>query len=208
MNEPTPAPPLREVPSRSSHAYAGHADAGQGGFTLMEIAVSLIILCVGLLALAQAMLMGYRMERSTEERKAAVRWITSQIENCRSLGYDGVDADAPSGYVVPWSDGVALGIRKDLDGDGDYDYYERYFYSDSNTADYSGAGGTVELYDDLLQGLTAQTGQAVGTVILREGDGTSGVNEGKGYWVTARVRWYSSVTGDTELKMSTLLGAK
>jgi type II secretory pathway pseudopilin PulG len=181
-------------------------ERAEGGFTLVEIAVSMIILVFGLLALAQAMILAYRMERTSEERKIALRWMTSHIENARSLGYQKVDDNAPSGYGVPWSDGGDLGYQKDMDSDGDTDLHVRQYHSLATTPAYSGVGGNIPLYDALLQGLQPADGAGgvVGTVTIRDCDSSTGVAENKGYWITVRTAWKGSA-GPSEMMMSTLV---
>jgi type II secretory pathway pseudopilin PulG len=198
--------PQEPQPIRPAEPNSREVKRAEGGFTLVEIAVSMIILVFGLLALAQAMILAYRMERTSEERKIALRWMTSHVENVRSLGYQSVDDNAPSGYGVPWSDGALLGYQKDLDSDGDTDLRVRQYYSLATTAAYSGSGGTIPLYDALLQGLQPQDGSSdvVGTVTIRDCDNSTGVAEGKGYWITVRVAWKGSA-GPSEMMMSTLV---
>ncbi|HEU4393924.1 MAG TPA: hypothetical protein VFS92_00040 [Planctomycetota bacterium] len=180
----------------------------EGGFSLVEIAVAVSVLLMALLGLAFAMVSAWRLERSAAERKLAIQWAASQMETIRALGLGGCMADPPAGYLIPptWTNAGLMGVNKDADSDGDPEVAARFYYSNPNQAPYTSPfGHVVPLYDPLLQGLRPQAATSiVGTVIFTDPDGTTGVVEGDGYWVTIWVRW-TGVQGNQEVKMSTLI---
>ena len=184
------------------------APRDEDGFSLVEIAVAVSVLLTALLGLAFAMVSAWRLERSAAERKLAIQWATSQMESIRALGLGGCMSDPPSGYLIPptWTNSGFLGVNKDGDGDLDPEIAARFYYSNPTTAPYTSPfGHVVQLYDPLLLGLRPQAATSiVGSVVFSDPDGTTGVIEGEGYWVTIWVRW-TGVQGNQELKMSTLI---
>src|SRR5690349_1782736 len=128
----------------------------ESGFSLIEIMVGTSILLIGLLTLGSSMMYAYRLDRATEERKAALSFATSQIERIRGLKFVEVAArprinnatptlDPPGagGYLCETTWGTAnvgatentgtVGFRQDLDADGDEDYFGLNFYRQATT---------------------------------------------------------------------------
>lgn len=134
----------------------GRTDAGAGarnaesGFSLIELMFGMAILVSGLLILGLAMTISFRLERSTNERRAALDFATSQIERVRGMPFNTVktrprvnnaspaDPLGSGGYLpeTAWNAtnvGTApgtgiVGFRRDTDGDGDEDIFGLNYY--------------------------------------------------------------------------------
>jgi type II secretory pathway pseudopilin PulG len=186
-----------------------HADAaprrgdGQGGFTLLEIMVGVAILIGGVLGLTASMVAAYRVQRGTDERKIALAFATLHLERMRGMTYaeilEAPDESGLGGYLVDatWSSAEEV-------GEGTEEKFLRYYYSDPTKADYKTDGGKfIDLYDEMLLGLTNQSGQTrCAEIMFREDSGETGATAGRGMWITIRVFW-KGATGDSELKIAT-----
>ncbi len=204
----------------------------EGGFTLIEIIIGIAVMLIALLGLSVSMVTAYRVERIATEKRIALAWATSQMEVIRSLSYTEMAA-TPNALPVPgylirssWSSTVkaAVGLTKDPDGDGDVDYFERYFYLPGTAASATGDTPTtalsadVTLADPALAGLVAQPIETthlkfptlpagvLGIVTVADASAAqSGVGDGAGYFVTVRVLW-QGILGSSEMKLSTFVG--
>jgi len=208
------------APERAPAAGPGFTPVEvDAGFTLVEVAVGIVVLIFGLLGLAYAMVSAYKLEQASQEKKLAVSFASSQLERIRSLSMSTLIGDPPTGYVIDsaWTtDPGDVGTSEDLDADGDIDTFTRYFYADKNKADYEDDPDaptvTVPLYDSLLLGLrpivrTDAPVDRVAEVTFKDPDGTTGVSEGDGYWVTVTVK-YLGATGPSEVRIATFVTQK
>ena len=122
----------------------------EAGFSLIELMFGMAILVSGLLILGLAMTISFRLERSTNERKAALEFASSQIERIRGMPFNTVktrprvnnstpaDPLGSGGYLpettwnttnVGTSPGVGIvGFRRDTDADGDEDLFGLHYY--------------------------------------------------------------------------------
>lgn len=188
------------------------------GFTLVEIAVGVTVLSLGLLGLAKTMVTAYGVERIAREKQIALSWATAQMERIRSMTLAEVQSDPCAspvqGYLIDPSWGLGsggviacpAGRRIDLDSDGDPDYFERWSYL-PGTPDFTSGGDTVVLADDALTGLRPRDGTTVlGVVSFGEPTlARSGVAEGSGLWVTVECRW-KGVAGNSQVKLVSFVG--
>jgi prepilin-type N-terminal cleavage/methylation domain-containing protein len=180
----------------------------EGGFTLVEIAIAIAVLAIALMGLGFAMINAWRLERSAGERKIALQWATAQMESVRAMGVAGCTSAPPDGYLIPldWTGASSVGFHKDVDADGDPEIFGRFYGSNPNAAAYtSPTAQVVPVYDSLLLGLRPMPGTTrVGEVVFSDPDGTTGVTEGDGYWVTIFVRW-TGVQGPQEMKIGSFI---
>lgn len=108
-------------PSRTAHArraVAARARAGQGGFTLMEIIVSVMLVSMVVLGIAAGFLGLVRTNRMTQEQQAVDHAVTNYSESLKSAEYlpcspgPDPDYDASTGLwvsdrgVTVWVDDV------------------------------------------------------------------------------------------------------
>jgi len=183
--------------------------AHERGVSFLEIMISMSVLIVGLFGLIKAMSSANTLERSADERKIAYAFCNAQLETIRSRSFSqllGLPTATPSGYLIAGTLGnfagsaitSGLGLKRSFDNDADPDQFSLYFSSNPALVN----------YDPLLAGLNTQAGFArVAEVTFRDPDGTTGVAEGEGYWVTVRVFW-RGVLGDSETRMSTFVTAR
>lgn len=195
---------------------------GAAGFSLIEIAIGVIVLVIALLGLSLAMITAYRVERIATEKRIAMTWATTQVEIIRSMAYSEITA-APNktpvpGYLVKsgWSI-PTIGRRVDVaPADSTPDYFARYYYLPGTPSVWpSGEVTPVTLADAGLAGLraldapppnTSIPANAVGVVAFSEPvTAVSGIDIGTGYFVTVQVLW-QGVAGPSEIKMSTFVG--
>lgn len=128
----------------------GESRNPEAGFSLIELMFGMAILISGLLTLGLAMTISFRLERATNERKAALDFAASQIERVRGMPFNTVktrprvnnatpaDPLGSGGYLpeTAWNTtnvGTApgtgvVGFRRDTDGDGDEDLFGLNYY--------------------------------------------------------------------------------
>ena len=152
----------------------------EGGFTLLEALFATMVLAFGLVVLLQSMLGSYRLGGTVREQEIAVQFASARLESIRTMRYAQVAAAPPAGYRPASFGTTSLAFSQDVDGDGDSDRFGRFFSGNPVAAN----------YDPLLLGLTPPTaGGNLATVSFRDPDGSTGVGEGMGYWVTVTVAW-------------------
>lgn len=129
------------------HQLAGRQScARQGGFTLVEVSVSMVMLSAALGLMVSSVLSLTHARRMAVERQAVATTMTRALETLQALGptdayltYEGIPADSGPGapFVVPGLQGPngavvidiafltdelanepSLGLPRDLDGDG------------------------------------------------------------------------------------------
>lgn len=183
--------------------------AHERGVSFLEIMISMSVLIVGLFGLIKAMSSANTLERSADERKIAYAFCNAQLETVRSRNFGelaNLPTATPAGYQIGGTLGnfagskitSTLGFKQSLDNDADPDSFGLFFTSNPATPN----------FDPLLAGLNTQAGQTrVAEVTFLDPDGTTGVAEGEGYWVTVRVFW-RGVLGDSETRMSTFCTAR
>lgn len=100
--------------------------AESGGFTLVEILVSIILFSVMMLGLMAFQLTTIRMVTVSRQSGEALRLAQSRIENYRSLPFNQLPAATPSWYNPFKRDGVHTMVNVSTDGetDGPYTVWE------------------------------------------------------------------------------------
>ena len=94
------------------------ADNRQGGFTLLEVLVSVTILTIGLLGIAGMQLSAIRGNATARNMTEGVTWAQDRLEALLSLEYDDVmldddnaqmggptvynDSNPPAGFALSW----------------------------------------------------------------------------------------------------------
>ena len=94
------------------------ADNRQGGFTLLEVLVSVTILTIGLLGIAGMQLSAIRGNATARNMTEGVTWAQDRLEELLSLEYDDSlldddnadlggptvynDTNAPAGFTINW----------------------------------------------------------------------------------------------------------
>lgn len=176
----------------------------EGGFTLVEVMVAVVLLALGLFGLIHAMVSAWRLEQVARERRIALTFAVAQIERLRSLPFASLSTAPPEGYLVGSTWPSSTGFRRDLDNNGSVDLFGRHFSARAG-ATYAGVTPGISLHDPLLLGLRERPGLTwAGEVVFRDPDAASGLSKGDGYWVTVRVLWVGAA-GDGKLEISSFV---
>jgi uncharacterized protein (TIGR02598 family) len=71
----------------NEHGQAGRNPSRDGGFTLVEVLIAMVILTVALVSLAQLMAITLRMQMTGRNQTAAVRMIQSKIDQIVNVNF-------------------------------------------------------------------------------------------------------------------------
>lgn len=115
-----------------------HTDSASGGFTVLEIAISLVVLSVAIGGLVAASISSYQLSRANQERSAAHTAAREMVEQLRSedpvevfaLYNDDPDDDPDGPGTAPGSGFRVAGLTA-LDDDADGLVGEVYFPVDA-----------------------------------------------------------------------------
>ncbi len=190
---------------RAEPRTARHAERG---LTLLEIMIAITVMSIGLFGLAQAMIAAARLDRQTNLRKIALDCAIAWMETIRSQAFGDLASAPPKGYRPAVLSTTLTGFSRDRDGDGDSDHFGQFYSARDDQPNYDARllGLTAQSRTDVLKllNLPLPAGvMPVAAVEFRDPDGSTGIGEGTGYWVTVRVFWQAD--GNSEVKLSSLV---
>ena len=104
-------------------SFVRHLAGQQGGYSIIEVMISLAIFAIGILSVATLQIIATNGNTSARKYSEASEIAQGQIESLMAIPYANVADDTvltADGYTLQWT----ILNQRDMDGDGDKDIME------------------------------------------------------------------------------------